>query len=287
MAHSVENVSARTPRTRSEAFAGEDLQSELDLALKRIAELESELARQARVRTELVHLVAHELRTPITVITGFGRLLRGGDGASRLNDQQHHFVDESLKACARLDRFVGDLLEAGDEGGTPLAVEIVDADLHATIEAQLEALAPLLEERAMRVERRFAAELPRLRFDPRRIEQVITNLMTNAIRYGRPRGVVRIGTRLGTRAVREEEARVIVSVEDDGPGIPEDDRERLFAPYVRGAGRSRAGGLGIGLAICRRICESHGGSIRVDGGELGGARFTFELPTAAVGREAD
>lgn len=287
MAHSVDSGAANARRTRSGAVDGEDLRDALDCAQKRIAELESELGRQARVRTELVHLVAHELRTPITVITGFGRLLRNGEGSARLGDQQRHFVDETLKACGRLDRFVGDLLEAGEEGGTPLAIEIVNADLHATIEAQLEALAPLLDERGMRVERRFAAALPRFDFDPRRIEQVITNLMTNAIRYGRPRGVVRIETRLETRSDRDGNAMAVACVEDDGVGIPVDDRERLFAPYVRGAGRSRSGGLGIGLAICRRICESHGGAIRVDGGELGGARFTFELPIAGVGRESD
>jgi signal transduction histidine kinase len=78
----------------------------------------------------------------------------------------------------------------------------------------------------------------------------------------------------------------IVEVEDDGPGIPENDRERLFFPYVRGEGRAKSGGLGIGLAICRRIVSSHGGSITVDSGELGGACFTFSLPAHRVGREA-
>jgi two-component system sensor histidine kinase KdpD len=71
---------------------------------------------------------------------------------------------------------------------------------------------------------------------------------------------------------------VAVTVEDDGCGIPENDRERLFAPYVRGESQAKGGGLGIGLAICRRIVESHGGRIGVDAGELGGARFRFTLP---------
>ncbi|MFO0691466.1 MAG: HAMP domain-containing sensor histidine kinase [Myxococcota bacterium] len=259
----------------------EDLRRELDLAQKRIAELESELGRQARVRTELVHLVAHELRTPITVISGFSRLLLSSAGSAALSDQQRHFVDESLKACRRLDRFVGDLMEAGAEGSTPLTVEIVDADLHATISAQLEALAPLLAERAMTIDLRLATALPRLAFDPRRIEQVITNLMTNAIRYGRPKGVVRIETATVRDAAGAE--WVEVAVEDDGAGIPENDRERLFAPYVRGEGRTRSGGLGIGLAICRRIVSAHGGSIHVESGELGGARFAFTLPIGRPG----
>jgi len=259
------------------ASRGEDLRLELDRAEKRIAELESELARQGRVRSELVHLVSHELRTPITVISGFTRLLQS-DTRGRLNEHQRHFVDECLKACRRLDRFVGDLMEAGTAGGTPLAIEIVPGDLYDTIQAQLESLSPLLDERGMKIELRLAPGLPRFGFDPRRIEQVITNLMTNAIRYGRPKGTVRIATTIDVPRF------VAVLVEDDGCGIPENDRERLFAPYVRGDGPTKSDGLGIGLAICRRIIESHGGRISVDAGELGGARFVFTLPIDSAER---
>jgi signal transduction histidine kinase len=256
---------------------------ELDEALARVASLEEKLACQARARTELVHLVSHELRTPITVISGFGRLLQN-EAHGSLNKEQSHYIDESLKACRRLDQFVVDLLEAQPESGTPLSVEIREADLHGLIRARLESLAPLLEERGIRIESRLAASTPRMPFDERRIEQVITNLMSNAMRYGRMGGVIRIST----NSIRHDDvpavggtsvpADVEVIVEDDGPGIPVADREHLFAPYVRGEGHDDCDGLGIGLAICRRVIASHGGSIRVESSELGGARFVFELP---------
>jgi signal transduction histidine kinase len=268
-----------TPHDRTAAQPEPDQLLELDLAQKRIAELESELSRQAGIRAELIHLVSHELRTPITVISGFGRLLQS-DARGALNDHQRHFVDESLKACRRLDRFVGDLMEASRAGGTPLAIEIVEADLHETIHAQLESLAPLLADREMQIELRLAPSLPRLRFDPRRIEQVITNLLTNALRYGRPKGTICIATAI--ESTKNDGQFVAVAVEDDGCGIPENDRERLFAPYVRGEGQTKGGGLGIGLAICRRIVDSHGGRISVGSGELGGARFVFALPLTGV-----
>ncbi len=220
MARSVDKLGANCSRARI-APPGDDLRHEFDLAQKRIAELESELARQGRVRTELVHLVAHELRTPITVISGFGRLLLQSDSSGAFSEQQRHFIDESLKACRRLDRFVGDLMDAGTSSGTPLSVEIVDADLHETIHGQLESLAPLVDERGMRLDLRLAPSLDRFGFDPRRIEQVITNLMTNAIRYGRPRGIVRIATE--TPSTADGQPVVAVSVEDDGP---RDSRER-------------------------------------------------------------
>ena len=109
--------------------------------------------------------------------------------------------------------------------------------------------------------------------DPRH-QQVVTNLMMTAIRYGRPSGVIRIAS----EDVTEGRRLARVSVEDDGPGIRPADRERLFAPYVRGGDRGEVPGLGIGLALCRRIVDAHGGRIHVEEGELGGACFVFELP---------
>ncbi|MBJ21629.1 MAG: HAMP domain-containing histidine kinase [bacterium] len=259
---------------------------ELAAARSRIIELEARLAGQARVRAELVNLVCHELRTPITVISGFSRLLQN-EVSGTLNCEQHRFVREGLKACQRLDRFVGDLLEARPEAETPFAVVVEEADLHETIEGQLESLLPLLEERNLKVEARLRSRESILRFDARRIEQVISNLMTNAIRYGPASGVIRLETHLRDTALgATPHSSIEVSVEDDGPGIPAADRERLFAPYVRGDHGEDAVGLGIGLAISRRIIDAHGGRIWIEAGELGGARFVFSLPRRRrAGRE--
>jgi signal transduction histidine kinase len=264
--------------TQSNKDSAEVLRKELDEALSRVNALESRLACQARERTELVHLVSHELRTPITVISGFGRLLQN-EAHGTLNKEQTHYIDQSLKACRRLDQFVVDLLEAQHASAAPLSVEIEEADLHVLIRARLESLAPLLEERGIKIDLELAARGSRLPFDERRIEQVITNLMTNAIRYGRDQGVIRIATKSLRDGARDS---IEVTIEDDGPGIPLEDREHLFAPYVRGEGQSDCEGLGIGLAICRRVMASHGGTIRVDSGELGGARFEFTLPRKAL-----
>lgn len=255
--------------------------SALAEARTRIAELEAQLACQARARAELVHLVCHELRTPITVISGFSRLLES-EAPGPLNEEQHRFVREGLKACRRLDQFVGDLLDARSDTASPFEVAIAEADLHATIEGRLESLAPLFDDRGIRVETRLCSQVSRFAFDERRIEQVITNLMTNAIRHGRASGVIRLETHSRELAIDgASHPHVLVSVEDDGPGIPEADRERLFEPYVRGGSLESTAGLGIGLAICRRIIDAHGGRIWVEAGEFGGARFVFNLPCRA------
>lgn len=272
------------PSTASQAKPAQDrceetsdvalLEQALEEARARVARLEAMLAEQAHARADLVHLVSHELRTPITIISGFGRLLLNESQGS-LGPEQHRYVEQSLKACRKLDRFVGDLLEASPESGTPLAIERREADLSETIRALLESLTPVLEEREQRIETRLGV-LPRLFFDPGRIEQVLTNLLSNAVRYGRDGGTIRIRAELASEPAGADFVRVCV--EDDGPGIPEADRERLFEPYVRGEEGSRCAGLGIGLAICRRIIVSHGGTIRVAPADLGGARFVFTLP---------
>ena len=133
----------------------------------------------------------------------------------------------------------------------------------------------MLEEHGTKLEVSLRSDEHPLPMDARRIEQVLTNLMTNAIRYGPISGVIRVETReVSVAGCRHVE----VIVEDDGPGVPPEDRERLFEPFVRGEGANEVQGLGIGLAICRRVIEAHGGSIRIETSELGGARFCFSLP---------
>lgn len=285
-------ATARAPDRTGSAAApeavAEGAQGALEDALARVASLEEELAEQARLRTELIHLVSHELRTPITIISGFNRLVRS-EAETPLSEEQDRFIDESLKACRRLDRFVEDLLAARSDGATPMAVvqrRVSTQALEESIDAQLESMAPLLADRRLTLEKVFDAPKLALSVDPDRIEQVVTNLLSNAIRYGRPGGTVRISV-CGSEGTRGSRNRfpIEVAVEDDGPGIPVPDRERLFEPYVRGhvkQDRSQLNGegLGIGLSICRRIIAAHGGSISVGASSLGGARFVFRLPSA-------
>jgi signal transduction histidine kinase len=103
------------------------------------------------------------------------------------------------------------------------------------------------------------------------------NLLANAIKYARRGGRVRVAS------CSADGARVEVRVEDDGPGVAPEDRERIFEPYVRAGEGRRAGGLGLGLAICKRIVEAHGGTIGVSDRPGGGSVFAFSLPTARPG----
>ncbi|UCE86156.1 MAG: PAS domain-containing sensor histidine kinase [Deltaproteobacteria bacterium] len=238
--------------------------------------LAERLRREAEEREELLTVVSHELRTPVTVIAGYNKLLLS-ETVGPLNEEQRRFLNESTKSCQRLSGFIGNLLEASRERAGDSALEVSLCPLAPTIEGVVQSLAPLLEERGLKIELHFGAGASRARFDPLRIEQVLTNLVGNAIKHARPGGRIEISTRrVGPSAC----GFVEVAVSDDGPGIAEEDRERIFQPYVQAGEDGPAGGLGLGLAICRRIVEAHGGSIRVAESDVGGARFVFTLPAA-------
>ena len=110
---------------------------------------------------------------------------------------------------------------------------------------------------------------------------MLTNLVGNALRYAGTGGTIEISTRPGADPGSPGVRRSIeVVVSDDGPGVDFEDRERIFRPYVQAGEESRAGGLGLGLAICKRLVEAHGGAITLGDRPGGGARFAFTLPVA-------
>ena len=251
-------------------------------ASREAAELRERLRRETAEREELLTVVSHELRTPVTVISGYNRLLLS-EQVGPLTEEQRRFLSESNKSCQRLNAFIANLLEAAREVGGEGALEVCERPLRPTLEGVAAFLKPLLEERALQIELRSPPDGSLARFDPLRVEQVLTNLIGNAIKYARPGGAIEVAT----RSLREGARRMVeVSVADDGPGIPAADRDRIFEPYVRvGEGRG-AGGLGLGLAICRRIVEAHGGTIRVEERPQGGSRFVFTLPAPQEAGEA-
>ncbi len=249
---------------------------DLHAANREIATLRERMRRELADREELLTVVSHELRTPVTVILGYGRLLLSGK-VGELNDEQRRFLGESQKSCQRLNAFIGDLLETARSLSGDTVLEVSELQVAATIEAVASSLEPLLAEQ--KLDLRIASETTRLRarFDPARVEQVLTNLIGNAIKFAPPGSCIEIAARSSSR---DEGDFVEISVADAGPGVPEADRERIFEPWVRAGQGSRSGGLGLGLAIARRIVDAHGGKIGVRPREGGGSVFFFTLPAA-------
>ena len=268
----------------------QELETELREAGQELARLQGELEvlrdRLGRERAERSHLldaVSHELRTPLTVVGGYHRLLLG-DGVGPLNDQQRKFLEESHRSCRRLDAFLANVLAASRARGGSEVLELARAPLAPAIEAVAAMFEPLLAERGLRLSVSLDPAAAEAHFDPPRVEQVLTNLIGNAVKFTRARGSIEIATRAIAAPANESRRWVEISVSDDGPGIAPEHRERVFEPYVQ-LGERGASGIGLGLAICRRLVEAHGGEIRLDPREGGGCRFSFTLPLEPPRRE--
>jgi signal transduction histidine kinase len=247
---------------------------ELHRLNREVVALRENLHHERDERDDLLTLVSHELRTPITVILGYNRLLLSGD-AGPLNDDQRRFLKDSSKSCQKLDDFVGKLLEGARRPRSMEALEVSNDDLEPVVVEVTSALRGVARESALEIHLDLDPNGCRARFDRTAFEQILINLIGNAIRYA----VQRI--EVSTRRLRTQDRELIeISVSDDGPGVPAADRVRIFDSYVQVGDEERSGGLGLGLAICKRLVEGHGGAISVCDRPTGGARFAFTLPGA-------
>ncbi|MEE3331379.1 MAG: HAMP domain-containing sensor histidine kinase [Myxococcota bacterium] len=244
-----------------------------------IASLRSRLDAEVEERRELVSVVAHELRTPITVIRGYARLLLEGK-VGELNAEQAGFIQASAARCDRLDNFVEMLLSATDAQRAADAHHQADASVAKMLAGVVEFLRPLIEESDMRVELELDREALWAHFDAPRIEQVLVNLINNGLKYASSGGLLTVRTRRAPEETIGGSPAIEISVSDDGPGIAPEKRAAIFDPYVRGDTAAAVPGLGLGLAICRRIVEVHGGSITAREEPGGGCCFAFTLAAA-------
>jgi len=232
----------------------------------------TEIRRLEGIRRDFVANVSHELRTPLTAIRGFAETLRGSELSA---EQRRQYLDVILRHADRLTALIEDLLELSRiEGGTrELAPEPLDAATLAR--GLLQDLKPRLDARRLRAECR-AEPAPQVWADRRALEQILLNLLDNAIKYSEPGGRIEI-------AILGSLAGVRIDVSDTGIGIPEADRARIFERFYRvDKARSRdLGGTGLGLAIVKHLVQAQDGEVFVSSREGQGSTFTVRLPAAS------
>jgi two-component system sensor histidine kinase KdpD len=246
--------------------------AQLAAGARRGAETAREAAsarRSDELKTALLRAVTHNLRTPLASIKASVSGLRQPDAAFADEDRAE-LLAEIEEEADRLDRLVTNLLDASRLEAGGLTVRRHPQDLAELVGAVVDRLRSRIPRREVHVE--IPEELPPVACDYAQIDQVVTNLLENALVHTPP------STPVVTRAVCESGV-VRVEVVDRGPGIPMSDRERLFLPFERG--RTRAPGTGLGLTIARGFVEAHGGRLWLEEGSDCGARFVFTLPVAS------
>ncbi|HEX4018314.1 MAG TPA: ATP-binding protein [Frankiaceae bacterium] len=235
--------------------------------------------RLERSRADLVSTVAHELRSPLTSVKGFtATLLAKWD---RFSDEQKLLMLATVNADAdRVTRLLSELLDVSriDAGRLELRLQVVDVP-EAVRRVVAGSVAAGENEDRFRV---FAdAPLPEMWLDPDKLDQVLHNLVENALRHGDGTVTVRVEPLPESEAAQGEMSGpgAVITVADEGDGIPEETVARVFTKFWRGG--ARRGGTGLGLFIAKGIVEAHGGTIAAGRSEAGGAEFRFTLPAGA------
>jgi two-component system sensor histidine kinase BaeS len=230
-------------------------------------QMSADLARSNRLRRQMTADVAHELRTPLSVILGYTEALSDGklEGAPETFDVLH---DEAQ----RLSRLVDDLrtLSLADAGELPLTRRLIRPQ--ALLERAASAYSEQARQRDISLQVRSEQPLPEIEVDPDRMAQVMSNLVSNALRYTPDGGRIVLTARPGDRTV-------ILQVRDNGVGIAPEDLPHIFERLYRAdISRHENGESGLGLAIAKSIVEAHAGTIVVESALGSGATFTVELP---------
>ena len=263
-----------TVRPRSFAVTATPVRAERHPGAVLVMHEITDLRRLERVRQDFVANVSHEFRTPLTAIQGFAETLLGG----ALDDQANRgrFVEIIRDHAARLARLTEDLLELSRIEAGKLELEFRPVSLSPLIESCLVAAQLKATPKKITLEVKLPSDLPAVRGDSNRLQEVLQNLLDNAVQYTPSGGRIEV-------SAASEDDQCVVTVADTGIGIPEAEQERIFERFYRvDAARSReAGGTGLGLSIARHIVEAHGGRLWVESAVGEGSRFHFSVPTSS------
>lgn len=230
-----------------------------------LAERRAELDRLHDERETLMRSVSHDLRTPLHVIVGHATLLRRRVESAELRQR----AEAILASAGRMTRLIGDLVDAARLEAGHLDLRLEAMDLGAFLLGWRDRMAGALP--LERVHVHVPASVPAVRADPDRLDQILGNLVSNALKYSLPESRVEVALSAAPSALR-------VAVSDVGPGIPPEEVTRVFDRYYRAKGSVGAEGLGLGLFITRKLVEAHGWHVEVESEVGKGSVFTVVVP---------
>jgi two-component system CheB/CheR fusion protein len=240
-----------------------------ELQRAQLARAEADAA--SRAKDLFLAMVSHELRTPLGVILGWADILKRG---KVLKDEQMQGIEALHRNAKSLARLVDDLLDLSRIVSGTVRLNMTTVPLDAPVRRVLDDFQNAAEEKGIRLEAEWLATHPLVHADPGRLQQIFRNILSNALKFTPAGG--RILVRLSSTG-----ARLQVSVRDTGPGVHQELLPYIFDPFKQSErGASTRNGLGLGLAIAKNLAELHGGSIRAQNPEGGGAEFVVDIPAA-------
>ncbi|MEW6034662.1 MAG: ATP-binding protein, partial [Chloroflexota bacterium] len=238
--------------------------------LKRAQE---EMANLDRAKTEFISAASHDLRTPLSSLKASVDLLRGSDRETMGADSYSRLLANMARSVERLERLVSDLTDIVALRSATLKLNLDQVDPAEVVASATGVVSSLMQSKGQTLETKVERDLPLVTVDRHRLEQVLVNLLSNANKFS-PHGATVSVT------VRRDDSQLLFSITDTGTGIPEEEWEKVFEPFYRGASEAtrRAPGSGIGLSIAKHLVELHGGRIWVESRAGKGSSFLFTLP---------
>ena len=246
-------------------------------AVERKLALQEEAEKEHRARSDFLSRISHELRTPLNSILGFAQLLEMDD----LDAVQRENVGLIVKGGNHLLQLINEVLEISRiEAGT-MSISLEPVHLSGAVAEAVNLLEPLAAQHKVSLQNEVAPDVEYVQADAQRLKQVLLNLGSNAIKYNKEGGSVRIS--LETPAPD----RVLIQVTDTGHGISEENQAKLFTPFDRlGADQTQIEGTGLGLALSKLLTEAMGGTLAVESEPLAGSTFSIGLAVAAAPTDA-
>lgn len=229
-----------------------------------------------RMKSEFISSISHELRTPLHSIKGFGKLILDGK-VPDLNVQKE-FLTIIENQSERLDKLVGNLLDASRLEAGRFSIHKQRISIAGIIHGVIESIRGMAREREIVIREDVPTTLPEIDVDKERLEQVMFNLVGNAVKFSNDGSEVMVGAEVRENAL-------LVQVIDHGIGIPQEAMPHLFQKFFRVEASSGVGGSGLGLYISKQIIEAHGGQIWVESEHGKGSTFNFTLPLGTVSQD--
>ena len=287
----IENKSAAQPGPDpATQLTVQELLQEREITYRNLLAAYLKLQEVNRQKTVFLASAAHELKTPLAVIKGYYDLLLAGS-LGRLTDKQRDILEESKDSCERLVRLVSMFLNYSALESGKLVLQLRENDLRDCLDELSKRWSEAFQRKGVKLDASFDPSIPTFRFDYQKVQQAAANLLDNALKHTPSGGSVTLRAaphfwerRVAAMAPVEERRRfrlprpnsVEVSVTDSGPGIAAEHHQEIFEDFVR-VDRNTSG-MGLGLAIAKRLIQAHRGKVWVESESRSGSKFTFLLP---------
>lgn len=275
------NTLLRVPLLLGSALVYGYLADQVKRERRKIAELEQNRREKVLTKDQFFSNVSHELRTPLTAVYQFVTIVLDGL-AGNLTVEQKQYLEIALRNVKQLQAMVGDLLEAARAESGKLAIHPRGVSLKLSVEETLGTFSANAREKGIELTENLPGDLPLLYVDPRRLKQILTNLVDNALKFTPKGGRVTVGA----TALEGDRDFIQVRVSDTGCGIGSGDTEKIFDRLfqVENSSDTNRNGLGLGLHITKELVVRHGGSIWAESKPASGATFNFTMPVFSLKR---